>query len=84
MSELKCYNVSITVEALVVAQSAEKAREIGNDALSDELALIDCAAFDVDLARSLPPAWDNHCLVYHEGKEDLDAKTALELNKEVR
>jgi len=77
----KCFHVSVTVDALVVARDEEQARMLAMGAMPNELALVNSEDYDVSLARYLPDHWDEQCLVYHTAKHDINAKEALELNE---
>ena len=78
---MKCYLVSVTVEILVVAQNGEEARNQARYALSDEAALIEPKDYESCLAHHIPAPWTEKCLVYHSGKDDINVKAALSLNK---
>ena len=77
----KCFVVRIEVEALVVAEDEEAARNLSIDALREEMHNVSEQDVDISVATYLPGGWSENCLVYGS-KEDMYARDALRLNPE--
>lgn len=74
------YTVSITVEAVVVAEDRRGALLDGREALREEidnLSYFDVYAEQITDTSELPDKWDGSTLVYHDGHEDLTVDEAL-------
>lgn len=77
----KCFVVRIEVEALIVAEDEEGARDQSLDALREEIHNVSEQDVDVEIAKYLPGGWSENCIVY--GAEgDMYATDALRLNSE--
>lgn len=75
----KCFVARIEVEALIVAEDEKEAREVGLDALREEINNLNEYDVDLSIATALPNDWTDNCCVYGTD-EDLEAGDALKLN----
>lgn len=73
----KPYEVSLTIRVLVLAGDRDEAREIGWDAVNDEISNYDERDVLVQKTQRLPEGWEDRSLVYHSGDEDITAAEAL-------
>lgn len=72
------YIVSVKLEALVMAESSEAAKQIADrqDALKDALSMCFSSEFDARAATTLPNGYERHSLIYHGEKGDITVEEA--------
>lgn len=75
----KLYMVELTVEALVVVEDEKEAMTVGWNAVREEF---DNYMFHdilvIENPKTVPRDWDETCLVYHKGEEEITVKQARE------
>ena len=76
---MKLYTVTVEVSALVLAEDEYEAADYADQIVRDVAILSDDASFVTPYGGTLPEAWDEKTLVYHDGEEDITVEQAVAL-----